>query len=351
MAESRLDSTAQTTNSGALARSPQAWRKLVAPYSHADLPRAIGQLLNTSLPLLASAAVLFYGMAHGIWFALVFAVPTALFLVRLFVIQHDCGHGSFLKLQRNNNALGRIIGVMTLIPYAAWQKDHAVHHAASGNLDRRGRGDVTTLTVREYLSRSSWQKFIYRMYRHPVVLFGIGPAYMLLVRYRIPNWSSMRDWHSSLSILGTDAVAAISGTALALAVGPITFLIAWGTVLMLAIAIGVWFFYIQHQFEDAYWESAAGWDFHEAALKGSSFYDLPRILDWLTGSIGFHHIHHLASKIPNYRLRDCFYENPEMRGARRVTLWDSIKAVRLSLWDEERHKLVSFRALAQGAAC
>lgn len=322
-------------------------RKRLAPFSKADTRRAIVQLTNTSLALLASAAALIYGVGHGIWFAPLFAVPASLFLVRLFIIQHDCGHGSFFKSNRLNNALGLIISVMTLIPYTSWRRDHAIHHATAGNLDRRGKGDVTTLTVHEYLSRSTWQKLLYRLYRHPFVLFGIGPAYMLFIRYRIPTGNSLRNWQNWLSILGTDAAAAFGATVLAVTIGPVTFLVTWGTVVLLAISIGVWFFYVQHQFEDSYWENAAQWDFHTAALEGSSFYDLPRALHWMTGSIGFHHIHHLASKIPNYRLRACFDQNPELHRAKRLTLWDSVKMVRLTLWDEERRKLVSFRALAQ----
>jgi omega-6 fatty acid desaturase (delta-12 desaturase) len=322
-------------------------RKQLAPYSEADTRRAIIQLTITSLALLASAAALIYGVGHGIWFAPLFAVPASLFLVRLFIIQHDCGHGSYFKSNRLNNALGLVISIMTLIPYTSWRRDHAIHHANAGNLDRRGKGDVTTLTVREYMSKSNWRKLLYRLYRHPLVLFGIGPAYMLFIRYRIPTGGSLRNWQDWLSILGTDVAAALGATVLAVTIGPTTFLVTWGTVVLLAISIGVWFFYVQHQFEDSYWESGTRWDFHRAALEGSSFYDLPRVLHWVTGWIGFHHIHHLASKIPSYRLRACFEQNPELRRAKRLTLWGSIKMVRLTLWDEERRKLVSFRALAQ----
>jgi omega-6 fatty acid desaturase (delta-12 desaturase) len=327
--------------------SPAPLRKRLAPYSAADTRHAILQLATTSLALFTSAAALIYGVSHGMWFALLLAVPASLFLVRLFVIQHDCGHGSFFKSNRLNNSLGLALSVMTLIPYGSWRRDHAVHHATAGNLDRRGKGDVTTLTVREYLSRSYGRRLIYRLYRHPFVLFVIGPAYMLLVRYRIPTGGSLRNWQDWLSILGTDVAAALGATVMAVTIGPVTFLITWGTVVLLAISIGVWFFYVQHQFEDSYWEKGAEWDFHTAALEGSSFYDLPRVVHWLTGSIGFHHIHHLASKIPNYRLRACFDQNPELQSAKRLTLWGSIKAVRLTLWDEERRKLVSFRALGQ----
>jgi omega-6 fatty acid desaturase (delta-12 desaturase) len=237
--------------------------------------------------------------------------------------------------------------VLTLMPYGAWRRDHAIHHATSGHLGRRGMGDVTTLTVAEYRARSAWQRLLYRLYRHPAVLFGIGPAYVLLVRYRFPFGNRLGDPRAWLSILGTNAAAAAAAAVLAVFIGPIELLAGWGTVMLLASAIGVWFFYVQHQFEDTYWRQAADWDFHAAAVEGSSFYDLPGLLNWLTASIGFHHIHHLASKIPNYRLRTCFKENPELRRAKRLTLWTSLKSVRLALWDEERGKLVSFREAAR----
>ena len=329
--------------------TPQAWGKRLAHYAKPDGARAVGQLLTTAAPLLASAAALFWGLSQGLWPAMVFALPAALFLVRLFVIQHDCGHGSYFRSGRVNNALGRVLGVVTMMPYAAWRRDHAVHHAGSGNLQRRGIGDVTTLTVAEYRSCSGWRRLAYRLYRHPLVLFVMGPAYMLMVRYRIPMTDPFRDGSIWLSILGTDVAAAALAIGLAALVGPVAFLAGWGTMLMLATSVGMWFFYVQHQFEDTYWRPAATWNFHAAALLGSSYYDLPRPLNWLTASIGFHHIHHLASRIPNYRLRACFEEIPELHRARRVTLWRSLNAARLALWDEEAQKLVSFRHAARAA--
>lgn len=288
-------------------------------------------------------AALLYAMSRGFWYALALALPAAIFLVRLFIIQHDCGHGSFFKSRRTNETLGLVLSMLTMMPYGAWRKAHAVHHATSGNLDQRGTGDVTTLTVREYQSQSRWKRFLYRMYRHPVVLFGIGPVYLLLVRYRVPFGNPLRDWQQWLSILGTDLAAAASAVGFSAIIGPGPFLLAWSTVLLLATALGVWFFYIQHQFADTYWADSASWEFRAAAVEGSSFYDLPRVVHWLTGSIGFHHIHHLASKVPNYRLRACFDDNVEFQRAKRVTFWASVKSVQLALWDEERRRLVSFR--------
>jgi omega-6 fatty acid desaturase (delta-12 desaturase) len=333
---------------GSLARADWArLRQRLAQYSSADTKRALLQLVTTALPLLASAAALLYGLAHGIWLTAFFGLPAALFMVRLFIIQHDCGHGSFFKSRRANNVLGLILSLLTLIPYDFWRRDHAIHHATSGNLDRRGNGDVTTLTVREYLAQSRWRKLMYRLYRHPLVLLGVGPAYMLLVRYRVPTGESLRSWSDWFSIIGTNLAAAFGASAMVMTIGPITFMVTWGAVMLLALSIGVWLFYVQHQFEDAYWEKADQWNFHAAALGGSSFYDLPRVLDWFSGSIGFHHIHHLASKIPNYRLRACFNQVPELQRVNRLTLWGSIKALGLTLWDEERRRLISFRALAQ----
>ncbi len=327
--------------------SARSWRRILAPYSQPDRKRAVIQLLTTALPLLACASAMLWGLSNGIWALLALAIPGAIFVVRTFMIQHDCGHGSFFRSAWINDALGRALGVLTLMPYGAWRRDHAVHHATSGNLDRRGVGDVTTLTVAEYRASPTWRRLLYRLYRHPAVLFGIGPAYMLLVRYRMPFGKRLGDRRAWLSILGTNVAAATAAAVLAVFIGPIEVLAGWGTMMLLATAIGVWFFYVQHQFEDSYWRRAGDWDFHTAAVEGSSFYDLPGLLHWLTASIGFHHIHHLASKIPNYRLRACFRENPELHRARRLTLWSSLKSVRLALWDEERRKLVSFREAAR----
>jgi omega-6 fatty acid desaturase (delta-12 desaturase) len=320
-----------------------SWQQRLAPYCRPEAPRALRQLISTSLPFLASMAALLYAMSHGEWFALALALPAAIFLVRLFIIQHDCGHGSFFRARWINETLGLVLSVLTMMPYSAWRHAHAAHHENAGNLDQRGTGDVTTLTVREYQSRSRWRRFLYRIYRHPLVLFGIGPAYLLLVRYRVPLGRELRDRHRWFSIIGTDLAAAACAIGLSAIIGTGPFLLAWWTVLLLATSFGVWFFYIQHQFADTYWADGASWEFRAAAIEGSSYYDLPRFLHWLTGSIGFHHIHHLASKVPNYRLQACFDANPEFQHAKRLTLWASIKSVRLSLWDEERRQLISFR--------
>jgi omega-6 fatty acid desaturase (delta-12 desaturase) len=330
--------------------SARPWREIVPPYAKPNARVALVQLLNTVLPFLAVMAAMLWGLDHGIWIALLLAVPAAALLARVFTLQHDCGHGSFFKSRRVNDLVGRILGVVTMMPYASWRKDHALHHATSGNLDRRGTGDVTMLTVHEYLARPGWRRLLYRLYRHPLVLFGIGPVYLLLIRYRVPTGHPFRDWDGWLSILGTNAAAAMVIAVVSLIVGLSVVVLAWATVLLVAESIGVWLFYIQHQFEDTYWEATADWDFRAAALGGSSFYDLPRVLHWLTGSIGFHHVHHLASKIPNYRLRACFEQNPEFQQVERLTMLGSLKCARLALWDEQRRKLISFRTLRSGGS-
>jgi omega-6 fatty acid desaturase (delta-12 desaturase) len=333
---------AQPLSSSAHYCAKRSWRDIVAPYARPDTKRAVTQLLNTGLPFLVLVAALLYGVGRYSWAALPLAVPAATLLVRLFMFQHDCGHGSFFKSRRANDLLGRTLGVLTLTPYAFWRTSHAIHHATSGNLDRRGVGDVTTLTVREYLSLPAWRRLRYRLYRHPLVLFGIGPTYMFVIRHRIPTGNPLRHRQSWASILGTDAVIAAVMLLLVLTAGPRSLLLGYVPMVLLASSMGVWLFYIQHQFENTYWEAQADWDFHAAALQGSSFYELPRILHWLTGYIGFHHIHHLSSKVPNYHLRACFEQNAEFWHAKRLTLLDSLRCPRLALWDEERRRLVPF---------
>jgi omega-6 fatty acid desaturase (delta-12 desaturase) len=327
----------------------RSWQEIVAPYTRADRRRAVTQLLNTGLPFLILMGGLIYGARAYPEMMFPLAVPAVFLLVRLFAIQHDCGHGSFFKSRRANDLLGRIIGLVTLTPYAFWRGAHAVHHASSGNLDRRGTGDITTLTVREYLALPLWRRLVYRGYRHPIVLFGLGPIYLFVIRNRIPTVNPFRHKKTWGSILGTNSALAAIVLLMLLTVGGRVFMLAYLPVILLAASTGIWLFFVQHQFEHAYWAPGADWDFHAAALKGSSFYDLPAVLHWLTGYIGFHHIHHICSKVPNYRLRDCFNQNPEFRDARRLTLRDSLRSLSLSLWDEERQLLVSFRRAVRRA--
>ncbi len=325
--------------------SPKRWREILAPYSQPDNRQSLIQLACTVLPFLALVGGIVAGLAYQVWWALLLVVPAAVFLVRLFMIQHDCGHGSFFRARWANDLLGHVLGVVTLTPYVDWRRSHAGHHATTGNLDKRGMGDIDTLTVREYQAKSAAGKFWYRVYRHPIVMFVIGPTYQFLLRHRIPATSQSDDRASWISAIGTNIALAAIAVAGALAFGAGPFLLGYLPVIMLAASIGVWLFYIQHQYEDAYWEKEPAWSVHEAAFRGSSFYDLPKALHWLTAYIGFHHIHHLSTKVPSYRLARCHRENPEFWAAKRLTIRSSLGCWRLALWDEDRRKLVPFAAV------
>jgi omega-6 fatty acid desaturase (delta-12 desaturase) len=263
--------------------------------------------------------------------------------MRLFMIQHDCGHGAFFPSRRANDWLGRVLGVLTLTPYAAWRRSHAVHHATSGNLARRGTGDVTTMTLREYQAATPRQRLGYRLYRHPLVLFGLGPAFLFGVRHRIPFGRFRDDPAGWASVMGTNAALLALGAGLVMLLGWQTFLIGYVPITLVGATAGVWLFYVQHQHEDTYWAWEPHWDFGTAAIEGSSWYDLPAVLRWVTANIGLHHLHHLSSRIPFYRLSACFAAHPEFRAARRLTLRTSLRTARLALWDEQARRLVSFR--------
>jgi len=323
--------------------SDASWRAMVAPYLKPDSGRALAQLLITLLPFLGVMALMLWALDHRDWIGLGLLPVAAVLVVRLFMFQHDCGHGSFFAPRWANDTLGILLGVLTLTPYTAWRAAHAVHHANTGNLDRRGIGDVTTLTVPEYQALSRWGRLRYRLYRHPIVLFGIGPVWLFVIKNRIPFGNPRRRWRDWVSVLATNAALAVMIAILVFTLGPVAVLLGWLPTMVMAATIGVWLFYIQHQFEHTYWEAKPGWDFQTAALEGASFYDLPRILHWMTGNIGFHHIHHLSSRIPNYRLRACHEANPALQKAPRLTFWASLKCARLALWDVEQRRLVPFR--------
>jgi len=301
----------------------------------------------------AALALLWLGMwvslGHGYWITLLLAVPAAGFLVRLFIIQHDCGHGSLFRSRFANDLTGRILGVFTLTPYDYWRRTHAAHHATSGNLDRRGVGDISTLTVREYLALSRWRRLVYRLYRHPLVLFGIGPIYLFILKHRLPLDMPLRSgvWRN---LFATNAGIVALIAVLAVLVGPLALLKLHLPIVLLAASAGIWLFHVQHQFEESYWQRDPTWSFHQAALQGSSYYRLPRLLQWFTASIGLHHIHHLCSRIPNYRLQQCLDENPELHQVRRLTLLQSLQCARLSLWSEEAGRMIRFSDLRRVAA-
>jgi omega-6 fatty acid desaturase (delta-12 desaturase) len=326
--------------------SARSWTQILDQYRHPSIVRSLGELAATFIPL-----ILFWGAAFAAyklgywWLSLLIAVPAAVFIVRMFLIQHDCGHGSFLPYQKANDWIGRFIGVLTMTPYDFWRRTHAIHHSTTGNLDRRGIGDVDTLTVNEYLSRSWWGRLRYRLYRNPLVMFGIGPAYLFFLQHRLPVGLMRAGWLPWISTQATNAGLALLFAGLMWLLGWKAFLFVHVPIMLIAASIGVWLFYVQHQFESTFWSDSAGWSFKDAALQGSSHYDLPPVLRWLTANIGIHHIHHLSSKIPFYRLNQVLCDHPALEKPQRLSLLDSLGCIRLALWDEERGSLVPFKAV------
>lgn len=332
----------QSRNAGATP-NPRQLMKDLAPYREPSSARSLFELVITAVPFLLIWLLIWAAVDAGYWIGLLLAVPAAGFLVRLFLIQHDCGHGSFFSHRLTNDWVGRVLGVLTLTPYDYWRHSHALHHASSGNLDHRGIGDIDTLTVDEFKARTPWRQRLYRLYRHPIVMFGIGPAYLFLLRHRLPMGLMRNGWRPWVSAMATNAAIAILVAAAIWLVGLVPFLLVHLPITLLAAAIGVWLFYVQHQFEETFWEHDGDWSFHEAALHGSSHYDLPPVLRWFTANIGVHHVHHLSSRIPYYRLPEVLRDRPELHQVGRLTLLDSFRSVRLVLWDEKKRRLVSFR--------
>jgi len=318
----------------------QSWRPLVAQYQRPRTWRAVLQLVTTLLPLALVFAAMYRLLALSFWWTLLLVLPAGALLVRTFVLMHDCAHGSFLESRRANQFIGAITGLLTLIPFEHWRHEHSLHHASAGDLDRRGHGDVDTLTVREYLARTRWGRLRYRIIRHPVVFLLLGPVFFVLEK-RIPPRGANAGPRQIRSVWTTNAAITIVGAGLAALVGPRVFLI-YLPAYYLAIIAGLWLFFVQHQFENTYWENHQQWDYATAAIAGSSFFRLPAFLQWFTGSIGFHHVHHLGPRIPNYNLQQCHDENPMFHRATVVTLRQSVSALRLALWDEDAGRLVRF---------
>lgn len=322
------------------------WALKLSRYRTASVPRSVFELIVTIVPFVLVWVSMQLAVSRGqFWLYGLLLLPSAGLLVRLFMIEHDCGHGAFLPCNGGNAWIGRAIGVLTLTPYDYWRRSHAIHHASTGNLDRRGIGDVDTLTVREYLARPRWDRIRYQIYRHPAVMFGLGPFYVFMVQYRLPIGLMRKGWTPWVSTMATNAAILAAASLMIWAVGIVPFLLVHLPTVLLGATAGVWLFYVQHQFERTLWEEADVWNVHEAALRGSSHYDLPLILRWFTANIGVHHVHHLASRIPYYRLPEVLRDYPELRDVGRITLLQSLGCVRLVLWDEETRRLVSFREL------
>jgi len=340
---------------GALAKSndlgaqsnvePINWGARLSAYKSADDGRAVFELALTTSLFMFAWFTAWLALQYSVVLGLLIALPAGGLLVRMFALQHDCGHGALFSSKSVNDWIGRTIGVLTLTPYEYWRHSHALHHASSGNLDRRGHGDIETLTVEEYLALSFWRRLQYRLYRNPVVMFGLGPAYVFFFKQRLPFEMLNKGAKPWISTLGTNVAAAVLFAGLIYLVGWQTFLLIQIPVILVAATAGVWLFYVQHQFEDTRWERNRTWKRENAALMGSSYYALPKPLMWMSGNIGVHHVHHLSAAIPFHKLPKILADYPELAQIGRLSVKESVRCVPLALWDEEENEMISFRQL------
>lgn len=316
------------------------WKAIVARYQQPSMRRSVFQIVNSFVPYVALWFLMDWSLSVSGWLILPLAILAGGFLARIFIIHHDCGHGSFFKSRIANDVVGFITGVLTFTPYHFWRFEHAVHHAGSGDLDRRDLGSVWTMTVREYLEAPWWKRFAYRVMRNPVVLLGVVPSFLFLVYHRFASARASR--RDRYSVYWTNAAMLALGVLLSLAMGLEAYLVIQLSVMTVASTAGVWLFYVQHQFEGVNWQRHSEWDYTTAALEGSSYYRLPRILQWFSGNIGFHHVHHLNPRIPNYNLEKCHNEGPMFQQVKAITLRSSLKSLSLHLWDESNQELVGY---------
>lgn len=319
-------------------------------YRTSDSLRATFQLVSSLLMFIGLCFAMYHSKNISIWLTLLLSIPTAGMVLRLFIIQHDCGHSSFYKSTSANNNVGRFLSLFTITPYAYWRRLHALHHAGSSNLDKRGYGDIDTLTIAEYTALPFIKRLGYRIYRNPFFLMLIGGPVHFAILQRLPLSFNKPSLHMWASVMGLNLAMAVLYGAIIWYIGWQSFILMAIPVTLISSSIGVWLFYIQHQFEDTHWENEQHWDRKSAALYGSSYYALPKVLQWFTGNIGIHHVHHLCSAIPNYRLQECLDDEPELKEINYLTIKDSLRYANLSLWDEELKKLVPFSVLSQRSA-
>lgn len=328
-----------------LTRDAQGWAQKLVRYREPDVQRGIIEIVVTVVPFIGFWAAAYFSLQFAYWLTVLLCVLAAFFLVRLFLILHDCGHGSFFKNKAANDWVGRVCGLLTLTPFGVWRKSHNLHHATSGNLERRGIGDIETMTVTEYRAQPWYERLRYRLYRNPITLFVVGPAYVFLIANRLPMGFTRSGAGPWVSAMLNNASLILFVAGMMWLVGVVPFLAVHLPVVLLAASIGVWLFFVQHQFEGTVWENEGEWDVQTAALRGSSHYDLPLVLRWLTANIGVHHVHHLNARIPFYRLRHVLRDYPELISMGRLTLWESFGCIKLALWCEQQKRLISFREL------
>ena len=309
-------------------------------YQNPDPGHSWWQVINSFVPYILLFITMYFLLDVSIWLTMLLAVPAAGFMIRIFIIFHDCGHGSFFNSKKMSRIVGFIAGVLTFVPYEQWRYSHAIHHATCGDLDRRGSGDVWTMTVNEYQQQSKWKKLTYRLYRNPLAMFGIGPFYIFLIEYRFPSSLAKKRERKGVLLTNLGILALVS--LLIWLLGLKSYLLIQLPILIIALTAGVWLFYVQHQYEDVYWARHEQWNFDAAALEGSSYYHLPAILQWFTGNIGFHHVHHLNARIPNYYLKSCHTEIVKLKPVKTLTLLSSLKSLKFRLFDEDLGQMVGF---------
>ena len=338
---------AMTTQTGSNAKAADSatWKEIVLQCQTPSTPRALWQVVNTILPYASLWYLMYHVLDISYWLIIPLALLAGAFLIRVFIIFHDCGHGSFFKSRRANDVVGFLTGMLTFTPYYHWRWEHAIHHATAGHLDKRGTGDIWTMTVQDYLESSFWKRFAYRLARNPFVLFVIAPLFLFVIRQRFPSRSANKRERRSVHWMNLAILGMV--TSLSAIFGLLPYLTIQLAVMGVAGSAGIWLFYVQHQFEGVYWERGDKWDYQAAALQGSSFYKLPKVLQWFSGNIGFHHIHHLSSRIPNYNLERCHKAHPLFQTVKPVTFLPSLKSITFRLWDEPRKRLVGFRHLRQ----
>jgi len=324
---------------------PAVWKEIVARYQQPSAKCSIWQLVNTLVPYAVLWYLMYRSLSISYWLTLPLVILASGFLVRIFIVFHDCGHGSFFQSRKANDFWGVVTGILTITPYYMWRWEHAVHHASSGDLNRRGRGDMWTLTVQEYLESSRWRRFAYRLARNPVILFVVAPLYLFIIHQRLPTCGA--GTREQRSVMWTNLAVVGMAVCMSWLIGWKAYLIIQLSLVALAGSAGVWLFYVQHQFDGVYWERGGDWDYADAALKGSSFYRLPKVLQWFSGNIGFHHIHHLSPRIPNYNLERCHRAEPFFQAVPAITLVSSCKSFTFRLWDEQHRKLVGYGRLTE----
>ncbi|MGO1060386.1 fatty acid desaturase [Planococcus sp. FY231025] len=315
-------------------------RKFVAPFEKADVKASVQQLLNTIPPFILFWFLAYQALDVSIWLTIALSAVAGGFVIRTFIIFHDCTHGSFFKNKKANAVVGTITGIMTLFAYEKWKREHSIHHASSGNLDKRGVGDIWVMTIEEYIEASKWERFKYRMYRNPLVMFGFGPLFLVLISSRFNRKDARKKERNNTYLINISLVVIYS--LLIWAIGWQAFLIVQGSTMFIAGALGIWLFYVQHTFEDSYFEDESEWDYVKAAVEGSSYYKLPKVLQWVTGNIGFHHVHHLSPRVPNYNLEKAHESTPPLQQATTITLKSSLKSLRYKLYDAKNKTFVTF---------